>query len=487
MDIAQLKDQQSSFMLRCNGPLSVANKSAATNVEFNVTESNNTLPPDPLAASDKSKAAEPVDTTKQATEQEQASSAQPETPKSLPPAQESTKSKAAGPTGSKQTPPRNPPPPKKAPGQSRFAVFLGLLSLLLIAAACLYFWQKQTQQTTRIEQLQKQTADQNQKLNSLQSGIQQKLNSLDGRIFEQQQGLSKLSQQSYFNTQKLADLGARSRMDWLLAEAEYLMRLANQRLNLEHDLQSAEAMLNSADSILSEINDPGLMQIRQTLAAEITSLQQVQHLDKQGLYFRLEALINSVDSLKQQAFLKETDRKAHASAQTDTVSTEAQNNSANRFVVLWHQIWQDLKQAVSIRRLDQPLPPLLAPEQHYYLKQNLRLMLEQASLALLNEDTQVYQASLKKASSWLNQYFMQNDPQIQQIQKTLNNMAVYEISQALPDISHSLRLTKAKIESFYRQHSLNKLSSPDTETDPQVSQKPETASDPESKNEGAAL
>jgi len=454
-----------------------------------VTESNNTLPPDPQAASDQSKAAEPVDTAKQAPEQEQAStsSVQPETPKSLPPAQESAKPKAAGSAGSKQTPPRNPPPPKKTTGQARFAVFLGLLSLLLIAAASLYFWQNQTQQTTRIEQLLKQTADQNQKLNSLQSGVQQKLNSLDERLFEQQKGMSKLSQQSYFNTQKLADLGARSRMDWLLAEAEYLMRLANQRLNLEHDIQSAEAMLNSADSILAEINDPGLMQIRQTLATEINSLQQVQHLDKHGLYFRLEALINSVDSLKQQAFLKETDRNANVSAQADTAPKEAQNNSANRFVELWQQIWQDLKQAVSIRRLDQPLPPLLAPEQHYYLKQNLRLMLEQASLALLNEETQVYQASLKKASSWLNQYFLQNDPQIQQIQQTLNDMAAYEISQALPDISHSLRLTKTKIESFYRQHSLNKLSSPDTETAPLASQKSETESGPAPKNEGAAL
>ena len=416
-----------------------------------------------------------------------------DTPKQLPPNQENTSHKAAKPSGTGQTPPRNPPPVKTSPGQSRFALFTALLSLMLVAAASLYFWQKQTQQTVRLEQLLNQSANQGQQLNTLQGNIQQKLGKLDEGLFEQQNRLSNLSQQAYFNTQKLADLGARSRMDWLLAEAEYLMRLANQRLSLEHDIQSAEAMLSSADSILAEINDPGLIEIRQTLASEVVSLQQVRHLDYQGLYLRLDALINSVDHLKQNAFAGNTNRDTDTSSASQISAADTQSNTSNSFMLLWQSIWQDLKQAVSIRRLDQPVPPLLAPEQHYYLTQNLRLMLEQASLALLDKDAQVYQSSLKKAASWLNQYFIQNDPQIQQIHHALNEMAQYEISVELPDISHSLRLTKAKIESFYRQHSLNKLSSPDTETAPAGPQKPESQQTPEtqqapaSQNEGAVL
>lgn len=420
-------------------------------------------------------------------------SPKPDTPKQLPPNQENTSQKAARPSGTGQTPPRNPPPVKTSPSKSRFALFIALLSLMLLAAASLYFWQKQTQQTARLEQLLNQSANQGQQLNTLQGNIQQKLGKLDEGLFEQQNRLSNLSQQAYFNTQKLADLGARSRMDWLLAEAEYLMRLANQRLSLEHDIQSAEAMLSSADSILAEINDPGLIEIRKTLASEVVSLQQVRHLDYQGLYLRLDALINSVDRLKQQAFAGNTNRDTETSTVNRTSAADTQSNTSNSFMVLWQSIWQDLKQAVSIRRLDQPVPPLLAPEQHYYLTQNLRLMLEQASLALLDKDSQVYQSSLKKAASWLNQYFMQNDPQILQIQRALNEMAQHEISVELPDISHSLRLTKAKIESFYRQHSLNKLSSPDTETAPAGPQKPESQQTPEtqqapaSQNGGAVL
>ena len=373
-----------------------------------------------------------------------------------------------------QTPPKkmsqsgrtgNAPPPQQKSSQARFALFISFITLLLLAAGSVYFWQTQTHLTAQLEQLGEQSRSDLQNVEASQQSIQQRFGKLDDRLFAQQNDVAQLTRQIAFNTQKLTDLGARSRMDWLLAEAEYLMRLANQRLNLEHDMQSAEAMLSTADSILAEINDPGLSEIRKTLANEILSLQQVRHLDRQGLYFKLEALVQNIDGIKQQAFLnQEADSVGAAVSDPGTTDNTADAATENSFLSLWRSIWRDLKQVVTIRRLDQPLPPLLAPEQHYYLKQNLRLMLEQASLALLDENSAVYQASLKKADAWLKQYFMQNDPLVAQIQTTLNELAAYEISLTLPDISHSLRLTKAKIESFYRQHSLNKLNSPNTES-----------------------
>ena len=116
-------------------------------------------------------------------------------------------------------------------------------------------------------------------------------------------------------------------------------------------------------------------------------------------------------------------------------------------MAIWSNIWKDLKQAVLIRRLDKPVEPLLAPEQDYYLKQNLRLMLEQASLALIDKNTIIYQSSLNKALVWLDQYFIQNDKKISEIKNNLAEMASFKIDQTLPDISTSLRLTKMKIES----------------------------------------
>ena len=343
-------------------------------------------------------------------------------------------------------------------GKNRFSLFLSVLTLLLLCASIFYFWQQQNLQTREIQQLTLNTQNASQKLSSFQQGIQKQVISLSELNEKQQTLLNSLAQESYFHTQKLTDLGARSRNDWLLAEAEYLMHLANQRLTLEQDIKSAEAMLTSADKVIAEINDPGLIDIRQALATEIVSLQQVNHLDYQGLYLKLNAMINSLDNLHQSAFLRKD-----SPTKVSQESPHLKNENTNQFSAIWSSIWNDLKQAVLIRRLDAPVEPLLAPEQDYYLKQNLRLMLEQASLALIDKNTAIYQSSLNKSLSWLERYFIQNDKHVDELKRALADMAALKIDQTLPDISKSLRLTKMKIERFYQQHSITKLSTPDSD------------------------
>lgn len=343
-------------------------------------------------------------------------------------------------------------------GKNRFSLFLSVLTLLLLCASIFYFWQQQNLQTREIQQLTLNTQSASQKLSSFQQGIQKQVISLSELNEKQQTLLNSLAQESYFHTQKLTDLGARSRNDWLLAEAEYLMHLANQRLTLEQDIKSAEAMLTSADKVIAEINDPGLIDIRQALATEIVSLQQVNHLDYQGLYLKLNAMINSLDNLHQSAFLRKD-----SPTKVSQESPHLKNENTNQFSAIWSSIWNDLKQAVLIRRLDAPVEPLLAPEQDYYLKQNLRLMLEQASLALIDKNTAIYQSSLNKSLSWLERYFIQNDKHVDELKRALADMAALKIDQTLPDISKSLRLTKMKIERFYQQHSITKLSTPDSD------------------------
>lgn len=353
--------------------------------------------------------------------------------------------------------------------KNRFPLFLSIFTLILLCIAAFYFWQLQNLQSLKIQYSLTNSQSDSRKIDTFQQNIQQQLNSLKDLSSTQQTLLNSLAQESYFHTQKLADLGARSRNDWLLAEAEYLMRLANQRLTLEQDINSAEAMLTNADKIIAEINDPGLTEVRQALATEILSLQQINHLDYQGLYLKLDALIRSIDTLQQNSIVQE------ASPKPTVVSTDATTDQSSQLMAIWSNIWKDLKQAVLIRRLDKPVEPLLAPEQDYYLKQNLRLMLEQASLALIDKNTIIYQSSLNKALVWLDQYFIQNDKKISEIKNNLAEMASFKIDQTLPDISTSLRLTKMKIESFYKQHSISKLSTPKAEIEAAKTLKQESA------------
>ena len=286
------------------------------------------------------------------------------------------------------------------------------------------------------------------------------MKSLEASRQDQNSFLNRLDKQSLYNTEKLTEMGASSRADWLLAEAEYLMHLANQRLMLQNDLKSAEAVLVSADKVLAEINDPGLLPIRETLNQEILSLQQLSHIDRDGIFMQLSAIISSLETLSESAYLNT--KKAEITQKPEQQAESSQDHG--NWKQIWQEIWGELKKVVLIRRLDQPVAPLMAPEQSYYLKQNLRLMLEQANLAVLEQNQAVFQHSLKQASIWLENYFDVQDRQTITLITKLANMQELNIAYETPDISKSLRLLKSKIEAMYLNHSLGKLSNPTTVT-----------------------
>jgi len=197
--------------------------------------------------------------------------------------------------------------------------------------------------------------------------------------------------------------------------------------------------------------------VRQALANEILALQQTQTIDSDGVYIRLSAMIKSLNGLNAQAFLSQ--QTQHQENANPLLATE-QTETSFSWQSMWKEIWGDLQKAIVIRRLDQTIQPLLAPEQSYYLKQNLRLMLEQASLSLLDKNQVTFQDSLEKASLWLNNYFDLTVPNSKILLTSINEMQQVNIAPVLPDISNSLRLLKGKIETMYQNHALGKLSRP---------------------------
>jgi len=348
---------------------------------------------------------------------------------------------------------------------TNWPIFILLLLLFsFCAAAGVYFWQITSQQNNQIVQLNIQKQSDDKRINQLERSVTQRLNSIDSQNSEQYKQLTKLDKQSLFNTQQLNELGASSRSDWLLAEAEYLLHLANQRLGLEQDFKGAEAILIEADKVLNENDDPGLLPIRQALASEILSLQQISKLDKEGIYVRLSALIGSLDRLNESIFIKQKKMTPSTEPPSEIQDMKKKDNTGLYWQTVWNDIRNDLEKVFSIRRLDQPIKPLLAPEQSYYLRQNLRLMLEQASLALLDKNTVIYQDSLEKAVIWTNSYFDLSDQKTQVLINSLDDLKAQKIAFSTPDISNSLRLLKTKIEEMYQNHTLGRLATPSTNT-----------------------
>ena len=239
---------------------------------------------------------------------------------------------------------------------------------------------------------------------------------------------------------RLTQLGGRvseitnvSRQSWLLAESEYLLRLANQRLLLEGEAASALALLQSADQILRDIDDVGLYPVRGALAKEVLALQSLGDFDRDGLVLKLAALAESLESLEllqQEKHIADEQREA-AAAQREATSGED----------FWASI-SDVSRYFRVYRRDQPVEPLLSPEQHYYVQQNLRLMMEQAQLAALQRNPVVYQQALAKAQNWVGRYFERN-PASSNLLTQLDALTQIDVAPPIPDISTSLNALKA--------------------------------------------
>ena len=229
---------------------------------------------------------------------------------------------------------------------------------------------------------------------------------------------------------RLAELGSTTRSDWLLAEASYLARLANQRLQTERSTKSPLTLLQNVDVILKQLDDPELLSVRRAVAADITALQLAGEVDSAGLYLELSALAEAVVKL---SVLKPMTETMPEPKQTENAIDEQPKlrGMVTGFIT-------SVSQLIRVSQRSQPIEPLLQVHEEAIVRQNLRLILEQAQSAVMREEQAIYSQSLEKAQRWLAQYFQLN-PSATVIQQRLANLSDMEIVQQLPNISDSLQ------------------------------------------------
>lgn len=318
-----------------------------------------------------------------------------------------------------------------------------IILILLMLGGASYFGLMQRDMLNRLAQLEIARSNASQSIESLRTQLATQEKKLSETQTQQVADMQRLTQQKDYLAQQLAQLASGTRTDWLLAEAEYLMRLANQRMHLEHDPRGAEAMLQAADQVLAEIADPDLFIVREQLAKEILAIQSVTPIDREQTFVQLQALADLLDRIEPGQFSNLTKLEATPPEPAKDASTS-----------LWQGIKADFLRVFHIQRLDQPIAPLLAPEQSYYLQQNLRLMLEQASHALISQENELYQGALAKAEHWLNQYFDHANVHVQTMQNTLIKLKQARIKSETVPIAESLRLLRQHVETLQRKHVL---------------------------------
>ncbi len=340
-----------------------------------------------------------------------------------------------------KTPP--PPPPQKSASRRSGNGGVWLVLLLLIAAVIYgawYFAQQYQLQQQRLEnvqaQLQQQQRVSQEQQETLTVTLEQQLAEQQSTI---QNSMSELAQRIENTTSRVQALSSVHRDDWKLAEAEYLLRLANQRVLLDRNSGNAVALAQSVDEILRDLNDPDLFPVRKALATEMSELTLAGDIDREGVYLRLLALSEQIEKLPLIEPLGSTEEiwPEDEPQENEGLWVKTKRGFMNLLKKFSHHL--------RVRDHAQPVPAILAPDNQIYLKQNMRLMLEQAQAALLREEAQVYQTSLQKAQEWMKTYFPLNTQSVA-AQAELADLQNVIITQSLPNFSESTALLKTYIE-----------------------------------------
>lgn len=260
----------------------------------------------------------------------------------------------------------------------------------------------------------------------------QSLQNADEELAALNARLTQLDAQQRAAQASLDLIGTADRRDWALAEAEYLLRLANQSLLMGREVRGALALLDAADEILRKQDDPGLHQARAALARDRASLEAVAGFDVEGLYLRLSALGAQLPMLVVEERSLAQAREASPAA--------AASDAEPRW---WTRARLLLERYIVVRQR-QPVKPLMPLAEEQYLRVNLRLALEQAKLALLAAEPAVYRGALQEAAALTRAYFSAEAAANQAFLGELARLEEVDIAPVLPDISGSLRALRER-------------------------------------------
>ncbi len=251
--------------------------------------------------------------------------------------------------------------------------------------------------------------------------VQAKLALLEGKVSESQ------SQQLALE-QLYQDL-SRGRDEWVLAEIEQTLTLASQQLQLAGNVQGALVALATADSRLARSDRPQFIPLRKIINRDIERLKALPAIDIAGLTLRLDELITGIESLP---LLADVRVPAVAEAESDP----------GVFARVSALVWGEIKQLVRVQRLDAADHSLLSPEQTYFVRENLKLKLMHARIALLQRNEGAFKGDVKAARAWIDRYFDRRQKSVSNALGSLVQLGSAAVQIELPTLADSLHAVR---------------------------------------------
>ncbi|EAA0917681.1 uroporphyrinogen-III C-methyltransferase [Salmonella enterica subsp. enterica] len=363
---------------------------------------------------------------------------------------------------------------KKSKNGAALVLSAVAIAIALAAGIGLYGWGKQqaTAQTetsdalaTQLTALQKAQESQKAELEGI---IKKQAAQLDDANRQQAAQLddanrqqAALAKQLDEVQQKVATISGSDAKTWLLAQADFLVKLAGRKLWSDQDVTTAAALLKSADASLADMNDPSLITARRAITDDIASLSSVAQIDYDGIILKLNQLSNQIDNLR----LADNDTDG---SPMDSDSSEL-SSSLSEWRVNLQKSWQNFMDSfITIRRRDDTAVPLLAPNQDVYLRENIRSRLLVAAQAVPRHQEETYRQALDNVSTWVRAYYDTDDAATKAFLEEVDKLSQQNITMDLPETLESQaileKLMQTRVRNLLAQPTVS-TAAPATQTD----------------------
>ncbi|HBS5721558.1 uroporphyrinogen-III C-methyltransferase [Klebsiella aerogenes] len=334
---------------------------------------------------------------------------------------------------------------KKAGNKTSLALSAIAIAIALAAGIGLYGSNKQ--QVTRQNETSSELSSQ---LAALQKAQDSQKSELEGIIKQQADRLSEAKREQETLTkqldelqQKVAVISGSDAKTWLLAQADFLVKLAGRKLWSDQDVTTAAALLKSADASLADMNDPSLIGARRAITDDIASLSAVSQVDYDGIILKVNQLANQIDNLR---LADNNDDDSPMDSDSDELSS-----SIGEWRVNLQKSWQNFMDSfITVRRRDETAVPLLAPNQDVYLRENIRSRLLVAAQAVPRHQEETYKQALENVSTWVRAYYDTEDATTKAFLEEVDKLSQQSITMSVPETLQSQSLLEKLMQTRVR-------------------------------------
>ncbi|WP_142975349.1 uroporphyrinogen-III C-methyltransferase [Klebsiella aerogenes] len=334
---------------------------------------------------------------------------------------------------------------KKAGNKTSLALSAIAIAIALAAGIGLYGLNKQ--QVTRQNETSSELSSQ---LAALQKAQDSQKSELEGIIKQQADRLNEAKHEQETLTkqldelqQKVAVISGSDAKTWLLAQADFLVKLAGRKLWSDQDVTTAAALLKSADASLADMNDPSLIGARRAITDDIASLSAVSQVDYDGIILKVNQLANQIDNLR---LADNNDDDSPMDSDSDELSS-----SIGEWRVNLQKSWQNFMDSfITVRRRDETAVPLLAPNQDVYLRENIRSRLLVAAQAVPRHQEETYKQALENVSTWVRAYYDTEDATTKAFLEEVDKLSQQSITMSVPETLQSQSLLEKLMQTRVR-------------------------------------